>query len=171
MNILEIGMGTGLNLLLTYLEAGKGKGIVDYIAIEPNPVPDELLFRLNYIELLEQQGLNRIFDRIHAAKWNQRNELDENFFFTKIRSRFEEFNYAPASFDLIYFDAFSPGIQPELWTVEVFSKMASLTKPGGVLVTYSAKGLVRRNLERAGFSTERLPGPKGKREILRARYL
>jgi tRNA U34 5-methylaminomethyl-2-thiouridine-forming methyltransferase MnmC len=169
--ILEIGLGTGLNILLTYIEACRSNAVIDYIAIDPYPLPMNLVMELNYPEILSYKGIRKVFHQLHSSDWNNRTVLSKDFHLTKFKSGIGEFSYTNTKFDLIYFDAFSPDVQSELWTLEIFMKLALLAKTSCVLVTYSAKGEVRRNLQKAGFSTERLPGPKGKREILRATKL
>jgi tRNA U34 5-methylaminomethyl-2-thiouridine-forming methyltransferase MnmC len=167
-NILEIGFGTGLNALLTFIESA-AKGIsVDYFSIELNPLPEKIYSKLNYAEIIDYQGAVDIFHQIHSCPWDQLVHLSANFHLQKIKTSLEDYTPGEGAFDLIYFDAFGPDVQPEMWSEEVFKKMALALKPGGVLVTYSTKGTVKRNLKEAGFTIEKLPGPKGKREILRA---
>jgi tRNA U34 5-methylaminomethyl-2-thiouridine-forming methyltransferase MnmC len=111
--------------------------------------------------------IKEVFLKMHTCSWNEGSVLSDKFSLTKIHTSLEDYLPEYQYFDLIYFDAFGPDVQPELWTSEVFNKMAACLKPGGVLVTYSTKGTVRRNLKEAGFRIEKLPGPVGKREILR----
>jgi tRNA U34 5-methylaminomethyl-2-thiouridine-forming methyltransferase MnmC len=167
--ILEIGFGTGLNALLSCIEAGKNDLYIDYQAIELFPLPEEIYLKLNYPEHIEEENSKETFMQIHSCPWNQHIKLSDHFSLTKLNISLQ--NYLPEKqyFDLIYFDAFGPDVQPEMWTVEVFKKMAFALRQGGVLVTYSTKGVVKRNMKEAGFSIEKLPGPVGKREILRGR--
>jgi tRNA U34 5-methylaminomethyl-2-thiouridine-forming methyltransferase MnmC len=167
-SILEIGFGTGLNALLTFLETIKDKGHVEYTAIEKRPLDEQVFSQLNYAEMIKMPGANEIFLQLHSSPWDQQIEMGRHFTLHKIHLAVEVYHPEPQSFDLIYFDAFGPDVQPELWSQEVFNKMAFSLKKGGVLVTYSTKGIVKRNLQEAGFSIHKLPGPAGKREILRA---
>ncbi len=165
--ILEIGFGTGLNALITILEAEKKGLTVSYTGVEAYPVPKEELVKLNYTSQLGGAKTDKYFQSIHDAPWNQDVELCSFFKLHKAQLDFHDIR-EESSFHLIYFDAFGPRVQPELWSVELFRKMHSALKPGGVLVTYSAKGSVRRAMQEVGFTVERLPGPPGKREMLRA---
>jgi tRNA U34 5-methylaminomethyl-2-thiouridine-forming methyltransferase MnmC len=167
-NILEIGFGTGLNALLTFIEAEQKCLEIDYSAIELFPLKESVFSQLNYTEYIQYQDIKGIFLKLHQSAWEKRNLLSDHFSLVKMKTSIE--NYLPGNqyFDLIYFDAFGPDVQPEMWTSQVFKKMASGLKKDGILVTYSTKGTVKRNLKEAGFSIEKLPGPPGKREILRA---
>jgi tRNA U34 5-methylaminomethyl-2-thiouridine-forming methyltransferase MnmC len=167
-SILEIGFGTGLNALLTYLESEISGAPVEYTAIELNPLEEDIYTRLNFDELLNYPGSREIFLRIHQIPWNKKVHLNDGFFLNKIHISLQAYQPEKEIFDLVYFDAFGPDIQPEMWTGEVFKKMAFYMKKDGILVTYSTKGTVKRNLVSAGFRIEKLPGPRGKREILRA---
>ena len=162
--ILEVGFGTGLNALLTFLEAEKYRIPLRYTSLEAFPVSDEIVSQLDYGSTLNS---NDFFQKMHALSWNEDHSLSEFFSLKKIQSKLEDFN-TDEKFDLIYFDAFAPRVQPELWTEEIFRKMYELTGSGGVLVTYCSKGDVRRAMIAAGFQVEKLPGPPGKREMLRA---
>ena len=165
--ILEVGFGTGLNALITLLEAQK-KGLnIHYTGLEAYPVNAEELKQLNYVEMLGQSDLSKSFSKMHEISWNEKHAIAPFFLLTKLSQDFRDFAAAP-SYDIIYFDAFGPRVQPELWTVAIFSAMYKGLLPGGVLVTYSAKGSVRRAMQQAGFQVEKLPGPPGKREMLRA---
>jgi len=166
--ILEIGFGTGLNALLTFIESEVLQCQVEYTAIELNPLNEDIYSKLNFPEILNYRDSREFFLRIHKLPWNLLTYLTGNFSLLKINTSLEAYQPANEAFDLIYFDAFGPDVQPEMWTQEVFKKMASGLKKQGVLVTYSTKGIVKRNLKAAGFSIEKLPGPHGKREILRA---
>jgi len=167
LTILEIGFGTGLNALLTCLDPSTDKRIINYDAVEPFPVQDEILTQLNFSTLIQDERAQNIFAKLHESTWNAVNIITPNFILKKTNKKLEEISFENNHYDLVYFDAFAPDVQPELWTKEIFLKIKKATKKGGVLVTYSAKGQVRRNLEAAGFSVERLPGPPGKREMMR----
>jgi tRNA U34 5-methylaminomethyl-2-thiouridine-forming methyltransferase MnmC len=168
--ILEIGFGTGLNALLTGLEAMQENILVDYTGFEPFPVPEAVWKQLNYCTLLSEKS-EKIFSDMHECGWETMHKINPFFNFTKKLQGFMEVNLADNSFDLIYFDAFSPEAQPELWEQEVFDKCFSVMAPEGILVTYCAKGRVKRALKSSGFTVENLPGPAGKREITRAQKL
>ncbi|MBP6978914.1 MAG: tRNA (5-methylaminomethyl-2-thiouridine)(34)-methyltransferase MnmD [Bacteroidales bacterium] len=168
--IFEMGFGTGLNALLTYYHTIGDTKQVDYIGIDTLPVPDDLFLQLNYIDFIDNLDVAKVFHEIHHAPWEKNVTVGSHFFLTKHRARIEEY-ILPGSFDLVYYDAFSPMVQPECWTLEVFSRIFQHMNPGGILVTYSSKGSVRRSLQQAGFTVEKLPGPAGKREILRGRRL
>ena len=165
-NILEIGFGTGLNAWLTFLNNVDSNLTVFYYGIEAFPVQIELIEALNYTQLAESSKAN-IFRSMHLNEWNVPLSLSPNFSLTKIQSTFEAVK-AKDAYDLIYYDAFGARVQPELWKVEMFQKMQNALKPGGVLVTYCAKGSVRRAMLDVGLEVERLIGPPGKREMLRA---
>ncbi|HLW15592.1 MAG TPA: tRNA (5-methylaminomethyl-2-thiouridine)(34)-methyltransferase MnmD [Flavobacteriaceae bacterium] len=166
MAVLEIGFGTGLNALLTYLEGKGKKGLhLNYTGLEAYPVP---LTEIDTLNFAEQLGINKSeYMQLHSGTWEKDEVISDGFSLTKKNIRFEDFR-SSEGFDLIYFDAFGPRVQPELWETSIFEQMFAALKPNGVLVTYSAKGEVRRIMQRVGFTVERLPGPPGKREMLRA---
>jgi tRNA U34 5-methylaminomethyl-2-thiouridine-forming methyltransferase MnmC len=166
--ILEIGFGTGLNALLTCLEKSGSAPRIRYTAIERYPIPIEMSSRLNYPEQLHSPESAAVFHKIHLSPWNEWSEISSHFHLLKIEKDLKDYMPEENKFDLIFFDAFGPDVQPEMWTPEVFRKIYQALKTGGILVTYSTKGEVKRNLKSAGFSIEKLPGPLGKREMLRA---
>ena len=173
LSVLEIGFGTGLNALLTAQWARENGVKVDYTTIELYPLKEEVYRELNYGKLLGDEGL---FLRLHKAEWDVGLvEVTENFAIRKCKSDIVEWlrnaqctMHNAQLFDVVYFDAFSPDAQPELWTEEVFRNVYALMRKGGVLMTYCAKGDVRRAMLAAGFRVEKLQGPPGKRHILRA---
>lgn len=165
-SILEIGFGTGLNAFITYLEAQKTSKIIDYIGVEAYPVDSSEIRQLNYVSELNAIEFQSIFDEMHHVFWEQKNQISTNFSLTKRQQFFQNID-DENTFDLIYFDAFGARVQPELWTEEVFEKMYKSLKINGILVTYAAKGSVRRAMQKVGFKVERLQGPPGKREMLR----
>lgn len=167
LSILEIGFGTGLNAYLTLLEAMKFDISVNYTGIEAYPVLKSEIEQLNYPKIIINQEQDILFDKLHAVAWETAQAISDTFSLTKRQQFFSEIEDAD-SFDLIYFDAFGARVQPELWTETIFYKMYQALKQNGVLVTYSAKGSVRRAMQSVGFTVERLPGPPGKREMLRA---
>ncbi len=166
-SILEIGFGTGLNSFITFLEAPKFNLNINYVGVEAYPVAAEEIEKLNYVSELIAIDSKHIFNQMHKQEWEIKNELTPSFTFTKRKQFFNEIKDTN-SFDLIYFDAFGARVQPELWTESIFKTMFNALKNDGVLVTYSAKGSVRRAMQSVGFIVERLPGPPGKREMLRA---
>ena len=167
LSILEIGFGTGLNALITLLEAKKESLNVDYTGVEAYPVSLEELKKLNYTSLFSEANTENFFNDLHRATWDEEEVVSDCFKLQKKKMFFTEIEEEDI-YDLIFFDAFGPRVQPELWTEEIFLKMYKALKGSGVLVTYSAKGSVRRAMEAVGFKVERLPGPPGKREMLRA---
>lgn len=165
LNILEIGFGTGLNALLSYKYANDNLINVNYFAIEAYPIEQNEAKLLNYPKLLniEQE------DFLEMHKNNEiKNKIGERFILQKQFAKLELVRFAKEQFDIVYFDAFSPEAQPELWTVDIFKMIFSSMKINGVFTTYSCKGDVKRALKSAGFQIEKLPGPPGKREFLRA---
>lgn len=163
-SILEIGFGTGLNCFITFLESDTN---VNYVGVEAYPVGKEEVDKLNYVQELKAGNYNDKFELIHAVPWETKSEIHSNFTLTKRKQFFQDIEDKD-TFNLIYFDAFGARVQPELWSENIFQKMYAALKKEGVLVTYSAKGSVRRAMESVGFVVERLPGPPGKREMLRA---
>jgi tRNA U34 5-methylaminomethyl-2-thiouridine-forming methyltransferase MnmC len=164
-SILEIGFGTGLNAFLTSLEATKKNLQVHYTGIEAYPISDEEIKQLNYASLLDAS--EEAFLKLHQSNWGISSEISQNFTLMKREQLFSEIKDATL-YNVIYFDAFGARVQPELWTEAIFELMFEALKPKGVLVTYAAKGSVRRAMQAVGFVVERLPGPPGKREMLRA---
>lgn len=165
-NILEIGFGTGLNAFLTMLEAEKTQKMIHYTTLELFPVETEKACRLNYPELVSPENKSA-FEQLHTSSWNERIQITQHFELLKIETDFTSYNFQD-TFDVIFFDAFSPEKQPEMWTEKQFIKLYQSSNNDAVLTTYCAKGAVRRAMQQAGFRVERLPGPPGKREMLRA---
>ena len=166
-NILEIGFGTGLNSFITFLEAPKLSLEIDYFGVEAYPVAMEEIEKLNYTKELNAHEFESVFKEMHQQDWKKTNIISSSFVLTKRKQFFNEISDLE-KFNLIYFDAFGARVQPELWTEDIFKIMYKALKNGGVLVTYSAKGSVRRAMQQVGFTVERLSGPPGKREMLRA---
>ncbi len=160
--ILEIGMGTGLNVLLTAIHSAEKS--VEYHTIEKYPLKPEIYHHLNYFtNEQEKQWLWQI----HESSWNQPFELKQNFTLLKKAAGFMATSI-DQGYNLIYYDAFAPEKQPEMWEPEIFEKIYNAMAPGGILVTYCAKGHVRRMLKDIGFRVERIPGPPFKRHMTRA---
>lgn len=164
LHILEIGFGTGLNALLTCLKKPPHQKVF-YTGLEPYPVETALWQQLHYGQ---QEGATALFENIHQAGWGYGVGIAPNFVLTKLQTDLMVWEPAPAAFDLVYFDAFAPSAQTALWTTSVFEKTYHTLRAGGQLVTYCAKGAVKRNMKAAGFQIEGLPGPPGKREMTRA---
>ncbi len=166
-SILEIGFGTGLNCFLTLLEAEKRKIAIDYVGVEAYPVTKEETVQLNYVSEINVDEKQSVFNQLHHVTWEENHQILPGFYLEKRKQVFKDI-VAVDQFDLVYFDAFGAEHQPELWTVEIFKIMFDAMKQNGVLVTYCAKGSVRRAMQEVGFTVERLDGPPGKREMLRA---
>ncbi len=168
-HILEVGFGTGLNALLTYFSALKANKIIYYTTIEPYPLSQKEVELLNYANFIEDSSAKSVFQEIHDTPWEEAVKIADHFSLYKHQQSALEVPYPFNVFDLIYFDAFAPDVQPELWKEELFEKIYQSMKAGSILITYSTKGIVKRALKSAGFQPEKLPGPKGKREILKAK--
>lgn len=171
-NVLEIGFGTGLNAYLTLLEAEKHKMPIRYTSLELYPLPVDEALRLNYPEIIPEESKDGIacansmfFEQLHRSPWETDCPITPSFTLHKINADFTGYDL-PGLYDVVYFDAFSPEKQPDMWSEAGFRKIFEHTTKGAVLTTYCAKGVVRRALQSAGFTVERLPGPPGKREIL-----
>lgn len=166
--VFEVGFGTGLNALLTYLEALDSKKNVYYSSIELFPISLQLVNSLNYPTLFSFEQKN-VFKDLHLCGWNQEVNVSDFFHLKKIQGNLVEYDFdTDGSFDVVFYDAFAPEKQPEMWRQSIFNKLFAALSPSGILVTYCAKGVVRRMLQKSGFEVERLPGPPGKREMLRA---
>ncbi|MBW8200265.1 tRNA (5-methylaminomethyl-2-thiouridine)(34)-methyltransferase MnmD [Flagellimonas abyssi] len=166
-HLLEIGFGTGLNALITLHEAVRQNLQIDYVGVEAFPVSMEEVNQLDYCEQLGFEGLEQMFQKMHSCPWEEVISITTDFSLLKQKKDFKQIDQQDL-FNLIYFDAFGARVQPELWTEKIFLKMYQALAIDGVLVTYAAKGSVRRAMQAVGFTVERLPGPPGKREMLRA---
>ena len=164
-NILEVGFGTGLNALLTAQKSKQKKITINYHGIELYPVKKDSYSQLNFTELIGEEKSKLL--QIHECKWEKENVINDFFKLTKNKIALENYT-SRTKFDIIYFDAFSPEKQPELWTTDVFQKMYDLLKEDGFLVTYCAKGVVKRTMKAVGFEIIVLDGPPGKRQMTRA---
>ena len=167
LSIFEMGFGTGLNAFLTCLYAQENDLIIDYDGIEAYPVSIEEMNQLDYGSLKGAEN-SAVFSKIHSTTWNAKNEINSNFTLTKIENKIENQNFYSEKYDIVYYDAFGPRAQEEMWSLDIFQKLYKSIKEGGFLVTYCAKGQVKRDLKTAGFKIEALPGPPGKREMTRA---
>jgi len=163
--ILEVGFGTGLNALLTigYLLRHPGKNII-YTTIEPFPLPENIWSQLNYptVPVLQSH-----FRTLHLSRWDTIVALTANFSLKKVKGLLQSIPLAAGGFDLVYFDAFAPNKQPEIWELSVLEKVVKAMSATGVFVTYSAKGKLKRDLRSLGLDVETLPGPPGKKEMVR----
>jgi tRNA U34 5-methylaminomethyl-2-thiouridine-forming methyltransferase MnmC len=168
-NILEIGMGTGLNVLLSVLKSKLLKVKMNFVAVEAYPLQEGILDQINYPEIIGSSEASGYFSKIHKAGWAYPSFLSDYFILSKIQSMLEDVTFSENQFNIIYFDAFDPHAQPEMWATNVFEKMYACLKPGGFLVTYCTNSEVRRTMKACGFELEKLKGPTGKREVLRAR--
>ncbi|WP_418535947.1 tRNA (5-methylaminomethyl-2-thiouridine)(34)-methyltransferase MnmD [Odoribacter laneus] len=166
LDILEAGFGTGLNAYLSLLYAEKQKIRLQYHSLEKYPLTFEEIQQLNYKAQIPAKNPD-LFDRLHASPWETENLISSFFRLHKYQKDFREISFE-SRFDIVFFDAFNPEIQPYLWTEEVFRNFHKALKPGGILVTYCVKGSVKQALRNLGFMLKKLPGPPGKREILRA---
>lgn len=167
-NLFEVGMGTGLNALLTAIEAKKFKCQLYYEAIEPYPVPPEYYLQLNYSDRIPLTGLEILFTEIHQSNWGVENTLSDYFMIKKNKILFEKYAHVKKSFDIIYYDAFAPGKQPDIWDPDLLHKAYEMLIPNGILITYCSQGNFKRNLKKIGFRVETLVGPPGKKEMVRA---
>jgi len=167
-SILEIGFGSGLNACLTALYADAQGLNIFYQGLEKYPVAPEEWQSLNYPDIIENENSQTMLEAIHAAKWSERSVISPHFDILKTEVDFRNFQGEANSFNLIYFDAFAPSAQAELWSLAIFQEMFKVLKPEGRLVTYCVKGSVRRTMVEAGFKVEKIPGPPGKREMARA---
>lgn len=168
LNVLEVGLGTGLNALLTAAKSVENESLVFYDAVEPFPLEREWTDKLNYTGFFPDKWVSQAFQLIHNAPGNQYRNINGLFHFRCFTQKIQELKLETDQYHLIYFDAFGPDTQPEMWTEDVFKKISGSMKTGGILVTYSAKGAVRRAMRSAGLKIERLPGHPGKREMTRA---
>ena len=167
--ILEIGFGTGLNALLAMDYAQKNSEKITYTSFELYPLPYATAAQLNFChgDLLHLQSE---FDIMHQCPWNEWQAINANFSLLKMHADFS-INALIAQYDVVFFDAFSPDKQPELWSDAIFAKLYLACNTDAILTTYCAKGYVRRAMQKAGFVVERIPGPPGKREMLRAKKI
>lgn len=166
-NILEVGFGTGLNALLSTIWATENERVINYHTIEAYPLASSIISKLNYAQLVKKQNTEQLFDQIHSANWNASQRINEYVTIKKIHSQIEDFELQPCFYDLIYFDAFAPSKQPEMWSLEMLEKVTSSMAFAGVFVTYCAQGQLKRNLKALGLAVETIQGPPGKKEMVR----
>jgi len=166
--ILEIGFGTGLNAFITFLESKKLNQVIDYVGVEAYPVSTDEVLSMNYVSELNAEIESAVFEKMHQCNWDEKVVFRNDFSLTKRKQFFAEIDDLE-KFNLIYFDAFGYNVQPELWSTEIFKKMYEALKSEGVLVTYAARGVIKRSMNEVGFTVEKLKGAPGKREMFRAR--
>ncbi len=166
--LLEVGFGTGLNAFLSAMHCMGSNHTLYYIGLEPYPLIETEIKALNYPEISGYKEHDACFRKIHATEWVKESLITPQFTLVKTRQPIQEATLPENYFDLVYFDAFAPRVQPELWQKNIFEKLHRAMQLGGILVTYSCKGDVKRALKESGFTLEKLPGPKGKREFIRA---
>jgi tRNA U34 5-methylaminomethyl-2-thiouridine-forming methyltransferase MnmC len=166
--ILEVGFGTGLNALLTLRHALGSKLQFHYTSLEADPLPEETIQQLNYPVILDFPGASSLFNKLHGTSWIQEDAILSNFVLKKQLGKLQDLDLGEEQFDLVYFDAFAPVKQPELWEIGMLKKVERAMKPGAAFVTYCAKGQFKRDLRSLGLAVETLPGPPGKKEMVRA---
>lgn len=166
-SIFEMGFGTGLNAFLSGIKANELKLKIEYSGVEAFPISEDEIIALEYAQLVGDENVE-LYKKIHSSSWEEMNEISAFFTLKKIKNQLQNLELEKESFDIIYYDAFGPRAQDEMWSVELFQKMYDSLKVGGFLVTYCAKGQVKRNMKEVGFTIEPLPGPPGKREMTRA---
>lgn len=167
--IFEVGFGTGLNAFLTAIEAQNLRLNVAYTGIEAFPLTAVEASEMTYTNNPDLELFDDLFASIHSTVWNKEETITKNFKLTKINQKLQEVSLEKEQFDIIYFDAFGPRAQSDMWNPEIFEKLYNSLKPEGIFVTYCAKGQVKRDLKSVGFQVESLPGPPGKREMVRGR--
>ena len=165
--IFELGLGTGLNALLTALESEKLAVQVEYTSIEPFPIPENIIDQLNYHKLINNPLVKDYFDRIHSQTWDTLNKIHPFFKFQKIHSTLQEYSCDEKYFQLVYYDAFAPNKQPEMWHKDILQKVYNFLGRKSIFVTYCAQGQVKRDLRSSGFTVLTLQGPPGKKEMIR----
>jgi tRNA U34 5-methylaminomethyl-2-thiouridine-forming methyltransferase MnmC len=173
-SILEIGFGTGLNALLTLQKVVESISDelpfeIFYTSLEPYAISLEVAAQLNYAQHFDDQALfQALFNQIHAVDWEHTHEIVKGFYLKKVNVTLADFIFAEPAYDLIYFDAFSPKIQPELWDKLAVAKLVEMLASGGILTTYGTQGNFRRNLKEWTLDVKRIPGPPGKSQMTRA---
>ena len=162
--ILEVGFGTGLNALLTLL--ARDEKIIHYYSLEKYPLDENEYTQLNYAKRYGSE-FESAFLKLHQCEWEKKTAISQSFFLTKIHCDLLSVDWTELpQFDLVYFDAFAPNKQPEMWSDTIFQQISAQCRPGAIFTTYCAKGDVRRSLQKNGFAMQRLPGPPGKKQIL-----
>jgi tRNA U34 5-methylaminomethyl-2-thiouridine-forming methyltransferase MnmC len=168
--IFEVGFGTGLNALLSLQFAEEHQITIHYTSIEPYPLPEDLLAAINYAHFFPAP-LQPYWSAIHFCSWEEKHTISPCFSLKKLAIKLEDLPVLPQEFHVVYFDAFAPNKQSELWEVPQLQKCKNLLLPNGLLVTYCAKGQFKRDLQTVGFQVEKLAGALGKKEMTRGRLL
>ncbi len=167
LHILELGLGTGLNAFMTFLRSNELQTQIRYTSLEPEPISWHIASQLNYLSQLEASSFSSVFRQMHCGAFDSWLKLGPFFSFRKIKKKIADY-HSDEKYSLVYYDAFAPDTQPELWTEDCFRRVYNTMDTPGVLVTYCAKGSVKRALKAAGFEVESIAGPPGKREMIRA---
>lgn len=165
-DVLEVGFGTGLNAYLTYLDTLKSGQKVYFQTMEPFPLEEEIYSQLNYSKELKREDQQDQFIKMHECAWHEEVVFSDHFSMSKVRAKLEKFVVAPAFFDVVYFDAFAPSKQDEVWSPRNIKKCYAALRKGGILVSYCSQGKFRRDLAKAKFRVEKIDGPPGKREMV-----
>ena len=163
-SILEVGFGTGLNALLSLEYANRHNISVFYTTIESSPLQEEIWSKLNYTDSVE---MKEVFSELHRLPWNEEAAVNSSFRLIKLSQTLQDVALGVLAYDIIYYDAFAPSKQPAMWELPVLDKVAQSLRRSGIFVTYCAKGELKRNLRKLGLQVEVLPGPPGKREMIR----
>ena len=172
LKILEGGFGSGLNALLTCIKGQENPSrSISYIGIESNPLNHEEQKMMDFSEQIKHPNLQEFVEKIHTAEWNVFTNITSNFSLLKIEAEIQKFTTEPNAFDIIYYDAFGPRAQGEMWVKPIFEPLYRLLNDNGILVTYCAQGQFKRNLKEIGFKVESRPGPPGKREMTVAKKI
>ncbi|MBK7149690.1 MAG: tRNA (5-methylaminomethyl-2-thiouridine)(34)-methyltransferase MnmD [Bacteroidetes bacterium] len=166
-SVLEIGFGTGLNALLTMLHAEKNEVSIHYTTLEAHPVDISIVKQLNYTDLLGFEYCYGPYHTLHLCRWEEMHQVTPFFAFHKKQSKIEDV-HLDTEYDIVFFDAFAPTHQPEIWSKEIFTKLYDAMSPNGILVTYCSKSIAQKAMREAGFVIEKPVGPWGKREMIRA---
>lgn len=168
-SILEVGFGTGLNAFLAARYAKHENKKIHYTGVELFPIPKKITSQLNYLEKFKvEEDLTAIFEAIHDVKWEEVSSIITQFDLIKHKGKIQDIRLVDHSFDFVFYDAFGPRAQKEMWDIAIFEKLYQSLRPGGILVTYCAMGQLKRDLKSVGFEVQSIPGPPGKREMTRA---
>lgn len=166
-NVFEVGLGTGLNALLSAQWSQKNEIYISYESIEAFPISKEQASELNYTSLIQGDNIQKWFEIFHEITWNEELKITNFFSFKKIHDSLKEYPLTLDKYDVIFFDAFAPNKQPEMWELDILTKIYQSMRLGGAFVTYCAQGQLKRNLKSIGLEVETLSGPPGKKEMVR----
>ena len=165
LRVLEIGFGTGLNTFLTLIKAIELDIKIEYVTLELYPLSNDIISNINYASFVNEKYIY-LFKELHFSEWEKEVAIDKNFILTKKKIDLKDF-ISTSLFDVVYFDAFAPEKQPEMWNEDIYKKIYDSLAHDGIMTTYCAKGVVRRGFRDTGLTMERIPGPPGKREMIR----